>query len=63
LYNEGNKYFDFEQVNTLKKMAFNPNQAVIFVKTWNSWHAVSPLHAPSGENLRKTLTVNIERKV
>jgi hypothetical protein len=63
LYNEGNKYFDFEQVNTLKKMDFNPNQAVIFVKTWNSWHAVSPLKAPSGENLRKTLTVNIERKV
>jgi len=63
LYNEGNKYFDFEQVNTLKKMAFNPNQAVIFIKTWNSWHAVSPLTAPSGANLRKTLTVNIERKV
>jgi hypothetical protein len=63
LYNEGNKYFDFEQVNTLKKMEFNSNQAVIFVKTWNSWHAVSPLKAPSGENLRKTLTVNIERKV
>jgi 2OG-Fe(II) oxygenase superfamily len=63
LYNEGNKYFNFDQVNTLKKMAFNPNQAVIFIKTWNSWHAVSPLHAPSGENLRKTLTVNIERKV
>jgi hypothetical protein len=63
LYNEGNKYFNFDQVNTLKKMDFNPNQAVIFVKTWNSWHAVSPLHAPSGENLRKTLTVNIERKV
>lgn len=63
IYNEGNKYFEFDEVDTLKKMEFNPNQAVIFIKTWNSWHAVSPLHAPSNERLRKTLTVNIERKV
>lgn len=63
LYNEGNKYFEFDQMNTLKQMDFNPNQAVIFIKTWNSWHAVSPLHAPPGNHLRKTLTVNIERKI
>jgi hypothetical protein len=63
LYNEGNKYYDFGDVNTLKQYEFNPNQAVIFIKTWNSWHAVSPLKAPSANNLRKTLTVNIERTV
>lgn len=61
LYNEGNKFFEFSEVNTLKKYEFNPNQAVVFIKTWNSWHAVEPLHAPSPNNLRKTLTVNIER--
>jgi hypothetical protein len=63
LYNHGNKYFGFDEVSTLKKMDYNPNQAVIFIKTWNSWHAVSPLHAPVPGRLRKTLTVNIERKV
>ena len=63
LYNEGNKFFEFDDVTTLKKFMFNPNQAVVFVKTWNSWHAVEPLKAPSPANLRKTLTVNIERAV
>lgn len=63
LYNEANKFFEFDDVNTLKKYDFRPNQAVVFVKTWNSWHAVEPLKAPSPTNLRKTLTVNIERAV
>jgi hypothetical protein len=63
VYNQNNTYFNFDQVDTLKKMDFNPNQAVIFIKTWNSWHAVSPLQATAPGKLRKTLTVNIEQKL
>jgi hypothetical protein len=61
VYNEDNHYSEFDQVNTLKKFNFVPNQAVVFIKTWNSWHAVEPIKAPSPNNVRRTLTVNIER--
>lgn len=37
-----------------------PNQAVIFIKSAHSWHAVGPLQGPPG-HWRRTLTVNIER--
>ena len=38
---------------------FTPNQCVLFVKTFNSWHSVAPMHGPPGK-LRRTLTINIE---
>jgi len=38
---------------------FEPNQAVIFVKTFNSWHSVRPMTGPA-EKMRKTLIINIE---
>ncbi len=62
IYNQANKYLDFDQVETVKEFSFNPNQALIFVKTFNSWHAVSPMTAPDDRALRKTLTINIEKK-
>ena len=37
-----------------------PNQCVIFVKTFNSWHAVYPMTGHGSQALRKTLTINIE---
>lgn len=62
-FNRQNRYLDFDDVEVVKEYPFNPNQALIFVKTFNSWHAVMPMSAPPGEALRKTLTVNIERKM
>jgi hypothetical protein len=62
IYNQANKYLDFEQVEVLKEFPFQPNQALIFIKTFNSWHAVSPMTAPTDNALRKTLTVNIEKR-
>jgi hypothetical protein len=61
-YNPGNKYLGFDQVDIVKEFAFNPNQALIFIKTFNSWHAVAPLKAPDEAAQRKTLTVNIEKR-
>lgn len=50
---------DFETVRTLEH---EPNQAILFVKTWNSWHAVEPLRGPEGSPLlRRSVTINIER--
>jgi hypothetical protein len=61
-FNRVNRYLDFDEVEVVKEYPFNPNQALIFVKTFNSWHAVMPMSAPSEDALRKTITVNIESK-
>ena len=59
IYNHHNKYMPFEEIEVLKTFPFNPNQCVLFIKTYNSWHSVQPMVGPE-EALRKTLTVNIE---
>jgi hypothetical protein len=62
IFNHTNKYLDFAEVETVKEFAFKPNQALIFIKTFNSWHAVSPMRAPTNTALRKSITVNIESR-
>ena len=47
-------------VVVLDTFAFEPNQAVIFVKTFNSLHSVRPMTAPDRERMRRSLTINIE---
>lgn len=59
-FNWVNRYLKFEEVEKLDSYAYAPNQAVVFVKTFNSWHSVGPLTGPEG-HLRKTLTLNIEK--
>jgi hypothetical protein len=61
-FNRVNKYLRFEDVRILKEWELNPNQCVLFVKTFNSWHAVSPMRGPADAPLRRTLTINIELK-
>jgi hypothetical protein len=58
-FNHLNRYLTFEQVETLETMPYEPNQCVIFIKTFNSLHAVKPMTGPR-EVMRRTLTVNIE---
>ena len=60
-FNVQNRYLGFDDVQTLATWEFEPNQCIVFVKTFNSWHAVDPMPGPGGL-LRKTLTINIERK-
>lgn len=61
IYNHINKSLDFDQVDVLKSYDFKPNQCIVFIKTYNSWHQVAPIDAPAGSPYRKTLTVNIEK--
>ena len=42
-YNELNRQAEFADVEALDTFEFTPNQAVIFVKTFNSWHCVRPM--------------------
>jgi hypothetical protein len=58
-FNFLNRQVDFDATEVLDVYEFEPNQCVLFIKTFNSLHAVSPLTGPA-EAMRKTLTVNIE---
>jgi hypothetical protein len=59
-FNRLNRQAAFDEVEVLDTYAFEPNQAVVFVKTFNSWHSVRPMTAPDRSLLRRTLTINIE---
>ena len=59
-FNLVNGYMDFDDVDCVKTYAFEPNQCLVFVKTYNSWHAVWPMTGNDPTILRRTLTINIE---
>jgi 2OG-Fe(II) oxygenase superfamily len=61
-FNYMNRQFDFDQVEVVSTFPFEPNQCVVFIKTFNSWHAVTPLRGAGSPVMRKTLTINIESK-
>ena len=52
----------WDDMETLFTYPYVPNQALMFVKTFNSWHAVAPMVGPPDSGLRKTLTINIEAR-
>ncbi len=59
-YNELNRQAEFDEVEALDCYEFTPNQVVVFVKTFNSWHCVRPMTGHGSPAMRKTLTINIE---
>ena len=59
-YNYTNGYLDFDEVDCVRTYPFEPNQCLVFVKTYNSWHAVWPMTGNDPTILRRTLTINIE---
>jgi hypothetical protein len=58
-YNWFNRQLGFDECETVHTHPFKPNQCVVFVKTYNSLHAVHPMSGPPGV-MRRTLTINIE---
>lgn len=58
-YNYMNEQREFEDMERIRTFPFQPNQCVIFVKTFNSFHSVPPMTGPPGV-MRRTLTINIE---
>jgi len=63
VFNELNEQGEFEDMDVLDSFDFTPNQGVIFVRTFNSWHSVRPMTGPGTQAMRKTLTINVERKI
>ncbi len=59
-YNMINNQLDFDEVEVVDTFEFTPNQAVIFVKTFNSLHSVRPMQGHGSKAMRQTLTINIE---
>ncbi len=59
-FNVVNDYMNFDEVDCLRTFPFEPNQCLVFVKTYNSWHAVWPMTGNDPSILRRTLTINIE---
>jgi len=60
-FNYLNRYDTFENMDLIDSFEFTPNQAVIFVKTFNSWHSVRPMTGVGTSAMRKTLIINIEK--
>lgn len=58
VFNVLNQPLGQEEVDTLGGYAYEPNQCLAFVKTFNSWHAVRPTAGPEGL-MRRTVTINI----
>jgi hypothetical protein len=59
-FNHLNRLAAFEDMEVLHTYEFLANQAVIFVKTFNSWHSVRPMTGVGSDAVRRTLTINIE---
>ena len=59
-FNQLNKLASFGEMEVLDTFEFAPNQGVIFVKTFNSWHSVRPMTGVGSDALRRTLTINLE---
>ena len=47
-------------MDVIDTFEFTPNQAVIFIRTFNSWHSLRPMTGKGSDAMRKTLTINIE---
>jgi hypothetical protein len=59
-FNQTNTQGEFRDMDVIDTFEFTPNQAVIFVRTFNSWHSVRPMTGKGSDAMRKTLTINIE---
>lgn len=50
---------DFDEVKCLHTFPYAANCGIVFIKTFNSWHAVYPMTGPA-HLMRRSLTINIE---
>ena len=59
-FNYVNRQAGFEDMEVLHTFEFRPNQAVVFIKTYNSWHSVRPMTVKGSPLMRRTLTIVVE---
>ncbi|MFV1973663.1 MAG: hypothetical protein ACC648_08075 [Thiohalobacterales bacterium] len=61
-FNRLNRQGRFEDMEVIDTFDFQPNQAVMFVRTFNSWHSVRPMQGTGSSAMRRSLTINIEER-
>jgi hypothetical protein len=61
-FNRLNRQGRFEDMEVIDTFDFQPNQAVMFVRTFNSWHSVRPMQGRGSSAMRRSLTINIEER-
>jgi hypothetical protein len=61
-FNRLNRQGWFEDMEVIDTFDFKPNQAVMFVRTFNSLHSVHPMVGKGSPAMRRTLTINIEER-
>ena len=59
-FNYHNSLADYADMEVVRSFPYRPNQCVVFVKTYNSWHSIKPMTGKGTAALRKTLTIVIE---
>lgn len=59
-FNYVNRKLPFDAVENVHTYAYEPNQALLFVKTSSSWHQVSPIKGDGTGPLRRTVTIVFE---
>ena len=58
-YNAKNGKGDFDEMAIAESLDFEPNRALVFVRTYNSWHSVRPMTARESGAFRRTVTVTL----
>lgn len=59
MFNRMNDKAHFDEVDVAHSFPFLPNQAVVFLRTYNSWHSVQPMTAAGSPQMRRTVTINV----
>jgi hypothetical protein len=59
-FNRLNRQGHFKDMEVIDTFDLQANQAVQFVRTFNSWHSVRPMTGKGAPAMRRSLTINIE---
>jgi len=60
-YNWQNTIVPWDRIEVVATVPFLPNQCIVFVKTHNSLHSVREMKHPGSTQLRKSVTIVIEK--
>jgi hypothetical protein len=59
MYNESNRKACFDEMDIVDSFPFRPNQSVVFIRAYNSWHSVRPMTARGSPAMRKSITISL----
>lgn len=59
MFNLMNHKAEFDDMEVVDSFPYRPNQAVVFLRTYNSWHSVRPMVAAGSGLMRRTVTINV----